>query len=312
MKVADLSIEAIRDHLNAAGLLVAVGPFTVRLRAPLSGFAGGFARLYADHPVASEGFFADFHITLTPAGPLRRWWRPQVLFYLDEHAPFKPLPVAQAQAFFEWGLNWCIANHVQEYLVVHAAVVEKGGYAAVLPGPPGSGKSTLCTALTARGWRLLSDELALLDARTGDLVPLPRPVGLKNASIDRAQALVTDAVLDGVAADTRKGTVALLKPSRESVERAAEPARPAWVVIPRYGPDAGLEFSEVSAGEVFLSLVESAFNYPVLGETGFHLAADTANRCEGLFVQYRDAAEAAARLDTLLESGGAPPRAARA
>jgi ABC-type thiamine transport system ATPase subunit len=82
-------------------------------------------------------------------------------------------------------LNWCVAGHAHHYLMLHAAVLEKNGRAVVLPGDPGAGKSTLTAALMLDGWRLLSDEITLINrrrwtARTG----LARPVSLKNASIN--------------------------------------------------------------------------------------------------------------------------------
>lgn len=55
---------------------------------------------------------------------------------------------------------------------------------AIVPAPLDSAKRTLCAALVGKGWRLLSDELALVRLDTGELVPLPRPISLKNASIN--------------------------------------------------------------------------------------------------------------------------------
>ena len=54
----------------------------------------------------------------------------------------------------------------------------------LLPAAPGSGKTTLCAGLSLRGWRLLSDEFGLIRPGTTDLVPVPRPMALKNESID--------------------------------------------------------------------------------------------------------------------------------
>ena len=54
----------------------------------------------------------------------------------------------------------------------------------LLPAPPGAGKSTLCAGLVHRGWRLLSDELALVDMETGLVRGMARPVNLKNKSIE--------------------------------------------------------------------------------------------------------------------------------
>ena len=63
----------------------------------------------------------------------------------------------------EWGLNWCVAGHAHQYLMLHAAALERNGRAVILPGDPGAGKSTLTAALMLSGWRLLSDEITLVD-----------------------------------------------------------------------------------------------------------------------------------------------------
>ena len=134
----------------------------------------------------------------------------------------------------EWGLNWCISGHMHQYLILHAAVLARGDDAVILPGPPGAGKSTLTAALALRGWRLLSDELTLIDPETGLLHGLARPVSLKNQSIDVIRAFAPEAVIGPVARDTAKGTVAHLKPSTVSVAGWRFPAKPAWVVFPRW------------------------------------------------------------------------------
>ena len=90
-------------------------------------------------------------------------------------------------------MNWCIAGHAHHYLMLHAAVLEKNGQAVILPGDPGAGKSTLTALLALSGWRLLSDEITLIDRDDGLIVPLARPVSLKNASIDVVRAFSSDA-----------------------------------------------------------------------------------------------------------------------
>lgn len=73
----------------------------------------------------------------------------------------------------------------------------------------------------------------------GLLLPLPRPVSLKNRSIDIVRALPGDPVIGPMAHDTAKGTVAHLKPPRTSVEEALTRVQPRWVVLPKF--EAGSE-----------------------------------------------------------------------
>src|SRR5689334_825890 len=187
-----------------------IGPFHARVETALRNLSGELRRFYPDAFFA-ERPFADFHVRVRRAHGLRRWYRPQAIFELDGETPFKPLPFDQALALFEWGMNHCIAGQAHHYLIIHAAVIERNGRAAILPAAPGSGKSTLTAALVHRGWRLLSDELTLLNMTDRRLVPLARPVSLKNRSIDVIRAFAPDAVFSRRIDDTTKGTIALMR-----------------------------------------------------------------------------------------------------
>ena len=81
----------------------------------------------------------------------------------------------------------------------------------IMPGVPGAGKSTLCAALGLTGWRILSDEHALIQPGTAQVVPLCRPVSLKNESIEVIRSFDPGAIFGPVSKDTHKGTVAHMK-----------------------------------------------------------------------------------------------------
>jgi HprK-related kinase A len=228
--------------------------------------------LYEHHTI-DESDFADFHVQVArPLGP-RRWFHPQAFFYFDGTNPFNPLPAAQAFPLLEWGLNWCFAGYCNRFLTLHAAVVEKNGLAMILPAPPGSGKSTLCAALINSGWRLLSDELAIIEPDEVMLVPNPRPVSLKNESISVIGTFVPDGVFSPIVQETVKGRVAHMRPPAESVKRSAEVARPRWVVFPRYVAGQQARLESLPKAEALLRLAENAFNYTAHGPRGFEILA---------------------------------------
>lgn len=274
MKISALSPAQLRQRLHDAGLCIRTGPFVTRLQTSLEAVAEGIGLMYADYPLAEDEDFIDFHIRLALPNGFRRWLRPQVLFLFDGTRTFKPLPADQAFPMLEWGLNWCVSSHAHSYLIIHAAVLERHGHAVILPAPPGSGKSTLCAALTRSGWRLLSDELTLIRLTDGAIVPLPRPVSLKNASIDIMRSHAPDAVFSRKVSDTMKGTVAHMKAPADSVMRATECARPGWVIFPRYEAGADTSLTEVSKARAFMRVADNAFNYSLLGAHGFASLAD--------------------------------------
>ena len=307
MIVADLSPEQLRKALAHQGLRLRTGPFVTSIRASIDAVTAGIALHYRRHPVEPDDGFADFHVSVRRAAGLRRWVRPQVYFDYEGHATFKPLPFDQAFPIFEWGLNWCVSNLCHWYLVMHAAVIERSGLAVVLPAPPGSGKSTLCAGLVNRGWRLLSDELALLDPATGRLISLARPVSLKNESIRVMQAFAPGAGFSAVVRDTSKGDVAHMRPPDSSVARVGECARPAWVVLPRYQAGAAALLEPLPKARAFMHLLEQSFNYNVHARAGFDALGNLVDASDCYEFSYGNLDDAVAVFDRLALARGCAP-----
>lgn len=300
MQVSDFPFAVFDHQVTSSGVSLQIGPYSVRLNSNISDVVKTVYRLYADYPVNDTLDVNDFHVSVERPRTLRRWYHPQVQFYLDGHAPFKPLPLAQAFPFFEWGLNWCIASYSNQYLILHAAVVEKQGKAIILPAPPGSGKSTLCAGLVARGWRLLSDELAMLSLDDLGLTPVPRPISLKNESIDVMAQFAPELMIGPRCADTAKGTVAHVRPPGQAVAHAGERVMPLAVVLPRYLPGSETRLEPITRGRLMMQLVSNTFNYNVHGPTGFECLADLLERCQCLQFRYSRLEEAVTAFDALV------------
>ncbi len=279
MKISEFSEVQLGSLLYRGELDLRLSPFVARLKTNVPSLVTDIALMYADFEVCPVDGFADFHVEVARERGLRRWFKPQVRFFFDGRPSFIPLPAAQAFAMLEWGLNWCVAAHCHQYLIIHAAVLEKDGRGAILPAPPGAGKSTLCAGLVMRGWRLLSDELALYDTATRNIFGMSRPINLKNKSIDVIRQFAPDAVLTAPVPDTTKGTVALLRPPARSVALAQEPVQPSWIVLPRYKPDASPLLEPHSRARTFMLIAEQSFNYDIHGERGFEAVGNLVDQC---------------------------------
>lgn len=277
MRLSELSLPELSRQL-ATGLGLQTGPFRFLVQSHEAGVIRGLSQLYADFEIGPFELH-DFHSSIRRPVGIRRWFRPQVEFSMDGLSPFMPLPADHAFAQLEWGMNWCIAGHAHHYLMLHAAVLEKNGQAVILPGDPGAGKSTLTAALALSGWRLLSDEITLIDRDDGQIVPLARPVSLKNASIDIIRHFSASARIGEIAHDTHKGSVAHLQPPRDSVLRMDEKATPRHIVFPRWKAQALLTRHPQEKADAFIHLASHAFNYNLLGPLGFNLTKDVLDTC---------------------------------
>jgi HprK-related kinase A len=298
--VADLSPFEL-DRALKSGLPIRTGPVVFRITTSLRRVREGISLLYGQHAIETDDF-ADFHVKVSLPSTLRRWIRPHAYFTIDESSPFNPLPADQAFPLLEWGLNWCVTAHCTRFLILHAAVVERNGRAMILPAPPGSGKSTLCAGLIHSGWRLLSDELALIDLTSGYLTPIPRPVSLKNASIDLLKAFASASTFSPEVKETIKGRVAHMRPPSESVNRSSECARPGWLVLPRFVAGQGeARLERMPKAEALLRMAENAFNYATHGRRGFDALADLVGQSDCYRFSYSDLGEASALLVRLAD-----------
>jgi len=302
-----LSPRDLGQRLAGPGICVRTGPFVSRLHSPIRHLARALHYAYADFPTDDGDGFVDFHIRIgTPRGA-RRWIRPQALFQFDDQCPFKPFPRRLAAPLLEWGWNWCVVTQAHQYLMLHAAVLARDDRAVLLPGRPGAGKSTLCAALALTGWRLLSDEIAIIRPEDGRIVPLPRPVSLKNESIDVIRRFSPDARIGFSWDDTVKGTVAHMRPPGECIAEAGQPAVPAWIVFPQYVPEVTARSRPLAKGTAFMQLAGNAFNYSTLGTVGFDTMTRLIERCDCYEFVYGDLETALQRFEKLSVPNGPVP-----
>ena len=278
---------AVLSLLDRQGVQVDLGPFLVRLRSDVPGVREYLARLYGEFPMR-EGSGGHFDVAVVGGRGLHRFVRPQAVAVVNGTRPYFPLPARLGGPLVEWSLNWCIGRYAHQWTVVHAAVVERGGRAMIFPAPPGSGKSTLCAALTFSGWRLFSDEFALIDPETRQLRAVPRPISLKEASIDLIRARHPDVVFGPEGRDMSDTRFAHARPPAASVRRANEPATPGWIITPRYVPGSATLLTPIPRAEALMSLADQSFNYNYLGPGGYRCLAELVRHTDCYSLQYSD------------------------
>ena len=300
MKLEELSPSTIQNKLKNNGLILKIGPFSFRIISPIKSVTDGVSALYANNAVLDDGNFVDYTVTIASGSGWRRWSRRQAIFKFDGMEPFIPLPEDHAFPLLEWSMNWCIAMHAHHYLLLHSAVIEKEGCAVIMPAPPGSGKSTLCAGLVHRGWRLLSDELALISLTDTSITPLGRPISLKNQSIDVMRNFVPGAVFSKVVHDTSKGDVSLMKVPSAHTERLHETAQPRWVVFPKYVKGSSAQMTPRSKANSMLELGRNSFNYMVLGLKGFEVLSKVIDASDCYDFQYSQLDDAVVAFDGLV------------
>ncbi len=246
---------------------VKVGPRGFRIGSAWRRPTDELSSLYRDYPAPEDGI-ADHSVRLEPTSLIRLFIRPSLAlgggFTLPEAAP---LPLSLGLIAAEMAMNLQVALGERHFLLLHAATVAKADRAIILTGESGSGKSTMSAVLMSEGWRFMGDEFALLDPETGMLHPFPRPVSLKNQSMDVLSERVRSDRFGPLMRDTPKGDLRHLIPDRASIAAMDEVARPVAILFPRFGETKAAR--PVGQGEAFVRLTQASTNYTALGERGF-------------------------------------------
>lgn len=286
--LGQLSESTIEQSLRGRGLSLQLGRFRSLLFSDTGLLSGPLRILYADYPAGSipSGFY-DFRLRLLRKRP-NFWSEWKVEFGWDGSSPFPPLPIAQAHPLFEWGLNWCVATASGVHAVIHSAVVERDGFALVLPGQPGSGKSTLCAALMLSGWRILSDELTIVCLADGLVQPMPRPVSLKGTSIGIIRDAFPQAILTDAVTATHKGSIAYVRPSIESVVAYDQAVPIGHIIFPKFKSGADLAYEPLPRAVALTELMDNTFNVGLLGASGYHAFARSISNARCFAVEYGD------------------------
>lgn len=176
--------------------------------------------------------------------------------YIDREAPDGPLrrsryPVER----LVWSINQAAVSETGDLVRVHAAVAERDGLAVVLPASMEAGKTTLVTALVRDGFGYLSDEVAAIDPRAGDIFAYPKPLGLDRGSWPLFPDLRPESV--GGVFDRQW----LVNADRVRPGATKRTARPALVVAPRYRAGADGTPRPIAPVDALRALVDQTFRF---------------------------------------------------
>ena len=136
---------------------------------PADEFATGTAHLFDVGEIGSPWM----EVRRGPGGYLTRWPGQLDVVIPNDGSRLMvcergPVEDSIARLILCQALSFALPSHGREG--VHAAAVEIEGHAVVLMGESGRGKSTLATALCARGARLLADDVSVLRVSDEGLV----------------------------------------------------------------------------------------------------------------------------------------------
>jgi HprK-related kinase A len=301
VRFADASVDWLTKQLSTVGIGIDFGAARARIGSVVPSLPDMVKIVYGAYPIEEPAGMFDVSVILRGVAGWRSWIRPQVELVCDGVRELEPFPSDTPLPLLEWGTNYALASRLYCFLLLHAGVVERDGIAVVMPAMPGSGKSTLTAALSLSGFRLLSDEFGVVRLTDAALLPMLRPVALKNQSIDVIARGFSNALIGPRFPKTHKGTVAHLAPLQTHVDGRHVPAEAGLVVFPRFESTAGVELEPVSRARAFARLAVNSFNYDALGPDGFDALGKLVQRSSCWVLHYGDLGAAIEAINRLLE-----------
>jgi HprK-related kinase A len=123
---------------------------------------------------------------------------------------------------------------------------------------------------------------------TAEVVPLCRPVSLKNESIDVIRAFEPRAVFGPVSHDTHKGTVAHMKADLVQGSHDTKTQAARIMLFPRFSHDDKQQLAPRRRTTSFILAGYHSFNYSLMGENGFHAMRSLIDSVECYDLVYHD------------------------
>jgi hypothetical protein len=176
------------------------------------------------------------------------------------------------------------AGGAERFLRFHAAAVELGGGAVLLPAEMNSGKSTLATALVEAGAGYLTDETSAVDLESSAVLPYPKAITLDPGSWPRFERLAPpfldaqpDLAHDKWYVDpeaVRAGSA--VTPVAASDGQVAAHLPIAAIVFPSYRPEDPTSIVREPPVTAAAALAHHSFNLVATGQAGVDLIAHLA------------------------------------
>jgi hypothetical protein len=221
------------------------------------------------HPAPLPKPRIDYRIDFKP-----RNRRPFILWKNAEDRPvYRTADESELVAFLEKSITYSVLSELEGYLLVHAGAVQLNGCGLILPARSGNGKSLLVMGLMASGWKLLSDDAAVIDEERATVLPFPTSLCFKQDS----KALLGHYNLTPGQRNsfiTRDRVVYYFNPLDINPRCIGEPCPIRHIVFPRFNPSGKTVLKEISRAEAAFRLIQNSFNFGGRGASSLDGLAD--------------------------------------
>ena len=163
-----------------------------------------------------------------------------------------------------------------------------------MPAPSESGKTSMTTGLTQKGYVYMSDEFAAIGMSDGLLHPFPKPISIKNTSVFPDLAEQKNLWVAPESEDVPDYEIPVwyihADDFADKTDRDPVPIR--YILFPQYTPTEDSRLEPISSGDAVRQLVENSVNFHRFGGEALSTATALVHnaQCFALTINGLDAA----------------------
>jgi hypothetical protein len=183
--------------------------------------------------------------------------------YQNDNILYQTLDPLELIPFLEWHLNNSALANLDNYLQIHAGAITKNSKGIILPACANGGKTTLILGLLMRGFKYLSDEVALVDPKTCRISPFPKNLCLKEGSFK-----LFDPSRLGTQYHVRpsKGALFFINPNQIAPDVTGCPCEAAFLIFPYFDTSKSVQLKKIRKPEALLNMTKLLLNIPYFQE----------------------------------------------
>ena len=157
------------------------------------------------------------------------------------------------------GALWSSAINAHSFVFnIHAGTVGTDKACVLMPAAPGSGKSTLTAALTHRGFRYFSDEVALIEPDTFMVHPMPLAFCSKYTGWDLLARYYPQILSVPTHIRSDRKVVRYIAPPADRIQNT--PATVTHIVFPHYENGGKTELQPIARSEALVRMMSECMN----------------------------------------------------
>lgn len=248
----------------------------VAVRSTSLRFSATVRRMFRSFPRVREEVEPDILFSIIVATPsTNRMVKPFHFFYREDSRLARTVNQQYLHRLLEWQINLFIGENSDEYFLLHSGAVTRNGSGIILPAPSESGKTSMTTALTQKGYGYMSDEFAAIGKSDRLLHPFAKPISIKNTSVfpDLAAQENLWIAPESEIAPRNEMLVWYIHAEDFAEKTDREPVPIKYILFPQYNPSEESRLEPVPSAEAVRRLVENSVNFHRIGGDSLSIAA---------------------------------------